>query len=474
MEPLGVDTTRALARLQAVLGRPLRVAHFGNIANNAYLAAKAERLAGLDSHVISPNFSHAMGFPSWDEACGVLESSRHYQGDIDPASQPDWFHAGTWHDIGMSLVTRTSGHQNALTKSASSLHHGHKTLSARSSEGLIKAYRQWRAPIQRSLPKRLQDVIANDAQFAVHFAMGVRWVSRILSDFDVVNAYGPYNAYLPNIPCPLVSTEHGTLRDFVWSRHLLSRLSLRAYRRSRAIIVTNQDNLDAARRLSPYGASGVFPMPHPSNPETPECSALIESLRQSMSNSAPNRLLVLAPARHSAATGVDRGKGSEHLYEAIHSVTKQCLPVTFLLVDWGDSALQARQRLQEASELGYVQWLPLMTRPTLMSLMRRVHVVVDQFVIPAYGAVGLDALRCGTRLVTRREQSLDVEFFGAAPTVSAVQNAAELVHEIRDAIKHVNVAGPHRANAAWFTNHASWEVSLLRRLQVYEDVIHRS
>jgi hypothetical protein len=49
-------------------GRPPRVLHIGNVANNAYSNAKFFRRAGIDADVLCNDFYHIMGCPEWEDA----------------------------------------------------------------------------------------------------------------------------------------------------------------------------------------------------------------------------------------------------------------------------------------------------------------------------------------------------------------------------------------------------------------------
>lgn len=80
-------------------GRPLRVLHFGNIANNAYLNAKFLRAAGVDAQVMSSDYDHIMATPEWEE----LEIVRPYGDECYPEfslvdlkgyRRPEWFIRG--------------------------------------------------------------------------------------------------------------------------------------------------------------------------------------------------------------------------------------------------------------------------------------------------------------------------------------------------------------------------------------------
>ncbi len=65
-------------------GRPLRVLHVGNIANNAYLNAKFLRSMGIDAHVLSYDYYHVMAMPEWEE----LELRDNHGDDYRPRFSP--------------------------------------------------------------------------------------------------------------------------------------------------------------------------------------------------------------------------------------------------------------------------------------------------------------------------------------------------------------------------------------------------
>jgi hypothetical protein len=63
-------------------GRPLRVLHIGNIANNAYNNAKIQRTHGIEADVLCYDYYHVMGTPEWED--GGLETP------VD-GNLPDWW-----------------------------------------------------------------------------------------------------------------------------------------------------------------------------------------------------------------------------------------------------------------------------------------------------------------------------------------------------------------------------------------------
>ena len=63
-------------------GRPLRVLHLGNIANNAFNNARIQRQYGIDAYVIAYENYHIMACPEWEEAT--------FNGDLGDPFFPDW------------------------------------------------------------------------------------------------------------------------------------------------------------------------------------------------------------------------------------------------------------------------------------------------------------------------------------------------------------------------------------------------
>lgn len=115
---LDADVHRRLACIAAALGRPLRVLHMGNIANNAYVNAKIMREHGIEADVVVLDYYHVMGCPEWEE--GVIEKLEGTQNDPDWGktqtgnfTRPEWFLQGPVALIGPLLTARA--HRNAVS-----------------------------------------------------------------------------------------------------------------------------------------------------------------------------------------------------------------------------------------------------------------------------------------------------------------------------------------------------------------------
>lgn len=79
----GEQVNRVLLEWERRMGRPLRVLHIGNIANNAYNNAKVQRAFGIDADVVCYEYYHVMGCPEWEDA--------DFDGDVVDPFYPDWW-----------------------------------------------------------------------------------------------------------------------------------------------------------------------------------------------------------------------------------------------------------------------------------------------------------------------------------------------------------------------------------------------
>jgi hypothetical protein len=71
-----------LAEFRRAAGRPLRVLHIGNIANNGYNNAKLQRKYGIEADAICNDYYHVTGTPEWESA--------EFEGEVD-TDLPDWW-----------------------------------------------------------------------------------------------------------------------------------------------------------------------------------------------------------------------------------------------------------------------------------------------------------------------------------------------------------------------------------------------
>ncbi len=113
-ERIAPELARWIDEFRAQHGRPPRMLHIGNIANNAYNNARLLNQLGLDCDVICHNYYHVMGCPEWEDA----DFSGDIRNDFFPAwervrlngfQRPRWFAQAPLHMCWSYLLARRRG-----------------------------------------------------------------------------------------------------------------------------------------------------------------------------------------------------------------------------------------------------------------------------------------------------------------------------------------------------------------------------
>ncbi len=99
-------------------GRPLRVLHIGNIANNAFHNARLLRRLGIECDVLCHDYYHIMGCPEWEEADFDNRLSDDFRPDwtsqdLDGYERPRWFVQGPLCPAIDYLIASIDGNQIA-------------------------------------------------------------------------------------------------------------------------------------------------------------------------------------------------------------------------------------------------------------------------------------------------------------------------------------------------------------------------
>lgn len=433
----------------------MKTLHIGNIANNAYLAARKERSLGIDAHVISVDYTHIMGFPEWEEVNMSKPASEHFSGlsELLVFPRPDWFHAGSWGDVYIQLFPNDPESTSKFKFS---------TLPNRFQNFIWKRFRNI---FKKLIPLKYRAfVVGNLLHFIRINTIPVDILRNIVDSFDYVTLYGPSTSlaiYLPNRK--LIALEHGTLRDFVDAKYSLAVDTRSGFEASMVVLITNQDCLPKAKIMN---LNNPIATPHPIKDED-FASLLKIRLTHIQSNGWKKKFLV--PARHTIPLDIDVGKGSNIIYEAIERISNMNPEIAFELVEWGDSLALAKSRLAHLEATGQVHWNELLSRPLLKRMMSEAVGVIDQLKIPAYGAITADALGLGVPVITCHSCENDINFFGeCAPVVKAydVDSLVAAILQVSNMSVAEQIENLNRNND-WFNRFLSSDISHKKRMEAY-------
>jgi glycosyltransferase involved in cell wall biosynthesis len=432
-------------------GRPLRVLHVGNIANNAYLNAKFLREVGIDCHVMSYDYYDIMATPEWEGvehrpewfAQGPFSICRRYLMALNEGRHAERWARRQQLKLACKLLApialdhRRSGVNRVL---AQAYVFGRRGLIRRWSRFrwlsswiwnwsmrvvglriLSLARRGARGGHDESVPhdqgRSFQATAAGDADnWEVHSAHLIREFDRVFPNrpdrltrtdiddwakrkdwqalfemYDVVQCYAtdPIRA-LVSAKRPYVAYEHGTLRDFTLGDEPLHRLNALAYRLADHAFVTNGDCLAYAQML---GIEDFTPMIHPIDVEQHAEDRAHEA--KAIRTDLDAEVLLLCPIRHDWAI-----KGTDVHLRALPAIVEQHGPrVVLALCEWGAEVERSRTLLSSLGCEKNVRWLPPLNRVSLIAHIHASDVVLDQMALPHFGATAPQALAAGRPVV---------------------------------------------------------------------------
>jgi glycosyltransferase involved in cell wall biosynthesis len=502
---------RWLEEFAAAHGRPLRVLHLGNIANNGYVNAKIQRSRGIDADASANDYFHVMGSPEWEDADfegDVVDDGfpDWWNVDMHGFRRPDWFAQGScgtcqryllarranprlaplwrrvltverWLWCRSTLPARALGYRHgavrALTR-ASGFARGVVRLGARLVAAPVRIVRgESVAAVLTSVPPRSLvarvlatgdvDATAAGAAFERHFPdrpplrandldgyrASARGWDTVFDHYDVVQGYS-LDAVTPFICGKEARSayEHGTLRAIPFENSARGRICALAFAEARAILVTNSDVLPSVERLGLDPRRVVF-LPH-----AVDSDRLLRFADEHAARLAPARgaeVVFYSPSRQDwRLADPSLSKGNDRLLLAAAELRDR-YAFRLVLTEWGRDVQASRDLVVELGLTERVEWTPLLRKSDLWRRYLASHAVVDQFVLPAIGGIAFEAMALGRRVVTALDQEVTERFFGAAPPVMA---AAE-VDQIAAALEAVltdpdDAAGRGEAAREWF------------------------
>jgi hypothetical protein len=439
-------------------GRPPRILHIGNIANNAYLNAKMLNAAGLDCDVIAYDYYHIMGCPEWEDAPFEGDVEDHFHPDwesvdLDGFERPRWFAQGPRHTCIEYLLARRRGDADEAERLWDELRN-----AAPKEAPPAEAWRRLGRRVRRKLDRARAAAAAQAARLRAARKGGGQAASVVGAGADAAPAgetvaplcrrfraafpdradqlesadLTPYQSVLPQwqalfehydlvigyatdgalpLLCgkrPYIAFEHGTIRNIPFEATTQGRLCAATYRFADAAFITNCDNIKAAERLALANHRFV---PHPVNEADDDdeghaarCADLRESLRRELGCS----FIVFHPSRQhwEPRRHPDWEKGNDVLIRGLAEfIAGSGAPAGAVFVEWGQKVEESKRLLETLGIADRVKWIPPQPNRRMIRYVEAADVVADQFYLGAFGSLTPKALLHGCPVMLH----LDVE-----------------------------------------------------------------
>jgi glycosyltransferase involved in cell wall biosynthesis len=520
-----------LERFRREHGRPPRVLHVGNIANNAYNNAKVLNRLGLDCDVICYDYYHMQGCPEWEDADFEGDIGDHFYPDwwsvnLNGFKRPRWFAQGPLRWSIRYLIAKRQRRISAasalweilevqrwfLSRRSFSRYQGHmkkiivfaSAVKERLLGTLHRCFRIGLALLTRFLPKLSSESCAKITPTETKFDNQIADLIRVFkerfpervdklctSDFegyrDNVELWRKLFEYYDIIHAnsldsvhpmligkrPYVAYEHGTIRDIPFENDGRGRICLLAYSLADAIYLTNADSVENAIYIGKdpkklvYGLHGFDEERMRRRVENASSSSKITG-RFGFDESIK---VFFAPSRHHWRDGFPSWlKGNDRVVKAVKLLAER-YPGQFKVVfaDWGKEVDLSRELIGKLGVEEFFLWVQPLAKKDLLNAYRWVDCIIDQFVLPCLGGVAMEALAVGHKpVVTYLDDRLMAEFYGETIPLLNCREPGEIAAAMENVLNDPETcAKTVEACRRWMARYHSQEILLNSLVEAY-------
>ena len=436
-------------------GRAPRILHIGNIANNAYNNVKLLNEVGFDCDVICYDYYHIAGCPEWEDANFDARKIKDQFFPnwllIDTGSfkRPRWFAQGKLKYCILYLISKRKGKKfqssfwwmllriaNFFTcylKSSkqfgklvidmlskiSSFQQRIKNIFSKIisismrliaelhlSKNIYKSESQEEKTRKYSFEERCQQLVdIFNTEFPerhdklkyeelVQYSTIINSWLNLFSHYDLVHAYATDGIFPLLANKPYVAYEHGTIRDLPFNNSITGRLCALTYKLANQVLITNADNVVAAKKLN---LSAYHFVPHPINE-----SSLSVTLNNGESNfykeihkTLKSDFIVFHPPRQHWETqrnpSMDKGndifiKGFAKFVQTVNPSAKA------IFVEWGITLNESKNLIKELGIESSIVWIKPQNHQNMMKFIEGSDIVADKFCFGGFGGIPPKAL----------------------------------------------------------------------------------
>lgn len=423
---LSAEAREFLRSFQERRGRMPRVCHLGNIASNAYHAAKLLRRVGVEGEVLALHDYFVMSSPEWEEADMAVHPTNLFNPewralDLKDYQRPRWFVQGSvancldyaiallagqeqgaaaaWKKLSLENLTeypepdrRPTRLERVMARLARLARLTRRveqkvTVRVRAAVQEPEYWARIQADFRRLFPNR-EDQLKNED---VLWAAGAvdRWRETLLK-YDFVIGYSTYGLFPLLAGVPYLCLEHGTLRDIPFAPDAQGRSTALSYAMAEHVFVTNFDCLPKAEIICP----GRFTyMNHPYHQDQAQPVEGVGQLRAEIRRELDADFVIFFPTRQDWVTGTGYAdKANDSLFHAFASLRKAGRRVGLVLCEWGQNIPQSKELLAQLGVQAHVHWMPPVGAVAFNRHCQAVDLVADQFRLGAFGGVLFKAM----------------------------------------------------------------------------------
>lgn len=484
------DVCGVARRFAEATGRPPRILHVGNIANNAYNNAKLLRCRGFSCDVLSNDFYQLMACPEWEDADFTASFSDPYRPDWSTVNlhgfkRPRWFVQGTlltsllylWairhrvHPATEVLWGLIENQRRAIAQNGDMRDVAVGVLAESLLGDKLEPF-DFDARVSVLVqeftiryPERSDKLTAEDLE---PWRWCMPYWRLVLQQYDAVIGYGCGPIPLMLSGMPYLAFEHGTLREVPFEPDANGRSTALAYALADWVFVTNSDCTEKAERL---GVRGYTFINHPYDEDHGLDLTGADELRHELQSLLDADFLVFFPTRQDWVDGGTFGnKANDRLLNAFVELRHRRLRIGMVCCEWGEDVDASKNLLQNAGVAKHVLWSPPLGVVRFIRHCRACDVVADQFAIGAFGGIFFKALAAGATVCSFLDEATMIQRYGEVPPLLNCHTTDEITRKLQAVYDdHEQLEGLALTGREWIKrHHASDEVVALEVKQLQE------
>lgn len=420
---------------QSIEPRHLRIGLYGNMANNAFIMARAMRRCGYQADVVLSDFFDAsiLNRPVWEAVEFEVPWRQLNEFPIPAWDAPAYVRSFKYdQEFGQEIAARE--------------------------DALEFVTRMFKDAFDCTLPADVSYLLSS---CAAHWAY-----IRSFADYDILVFMGGPMMVAPFSPIPYALYPLGGDRTITpFEETLIGLLTRAAYGRSHAVFMSAPyfkewyDRLGVTSRcaMSDFFIDTDVYAPG-SEPE----------LRGQWSEAVGGEVFVFQTCRQSW-----QYKGNDKLIRAFAEVHEKLAEMRLVLTEWGDDIELTRSLARELGVVNKIWWVPLASKPLVARRQRAADIVVDQLVMPSFGTSIMESMAAEKPVIANFSiPDMPAACYKPPPLVvaSSVSGVVAALQLLASSVRRTEIGN---AGRAWIIEFCGHEAAVPKFVQQLLEIVSR-
>jgi len=310
--------------------------------------------------------------------------------------------------------------------------------------------------------KSYQNTLSKLSNTMSHIKLGRKIVGQ--KNYDIIHAQCTEPIFAQFFGCKILISHclGSDLREVATSNSILGFLLRNAYKKSKIIYF---NNIDHSYYLDQLGLKAQF-LPNPLDLDRIYPKKVTNFLGKL-------RFTILHPTNLDwTYIGNERSstKGNDRLIRAFARFVKVNPNSLLIMLKSGVDYKATKALVSDLNISENIKFLDRMEKKDLIEMLNSVNLVADQFDVGAFGGVALEAMACGTPVLTYLKENLARQCYERLPPIYNCSSEKEIFEALlRAADDNLSMIGEE--SREWIENFHDWRIVVERVVERYNRVL---